>query len=257
MPEKAITHTIDFNKSEQYILSIRLSTDGFSFSVYNPIRDSIIHSCLKSVKQDISLLANLKDAFKGLDFLSYTYKQVNVVVVSRRFTLIPQELFDATQAETYFYYNYAANKNEIVLHNTLSKSGAVVLYGVDKSIYRFLSAQYAQPEFYASVTTWAESFAVKSRLGSAKKMYMCVYPSFMELYAYERGHLMLLNSYDYKTTTDCTYYLLYAWKQLAMNQQVDELCISGVKEESELVEEVRRFIQHISVVNPTNEFYKE
>ena len=27
---------IDFNKSEQYILSIRLSTDGFSFSIYHP-----------------------------------------------------------------------------------------------------------------------------------------------------------------------------------------------------------------------------
>lgn len=257
MPEKAITDTIDFNKSEQYILSIRLSTDGFSFSVYNPIRDCTIHSCLKSVKQDISLLANLKEAFRGLDFLSYAYKQVNVVIMSRRFTLIPQDLFDEAHAETCFYYNYSANKNEVVLHNVLSKSGAVVLYGIDKSIYRFLCAQYAQVAFYASVTTWAETFVAKSRIGSAKKMYMCVYPSFIELYAYERGHLMLLNSYDCKTATDRAYYLLYAWKQLAMNQQTDELCISGVSEGSALVEEVQRFVQHISIINPINEFYKE
>ena len=31
--------TTDFNKSEQYTLSIRLSTDGFSFSVFNPLGD--------------------------------------------------------------------------------------------------------------------------------------------------------------------------------------------------------------------------
>ena len=31
---------IDFTKSKQYTLSIRLSTDGFSFSIYNPIHDN-------------------------------------------------------------------------------------------------------------------------------------------------------------------------------------------------------------------------
>ena len=40
MPDRAIAETIDFGKSEQYTLSIRLSTDGFSFSIYNPIHDS-------------------------------------------------------------------------------------------------------------------------------------------------------------------------------------------------------------------------
>ncbi|WP_277112433.1 DUF3822 family protein, partial [Bacteroides stercorirosoris] len=29
--------TIDFSRSEQYTLSIRLSADGFSFSVFNPL----------------------------------------------------------------------------------------------------------------------------------------------------------------------------------------------------------------------------
>ncbi|WP_349832949.1 DUF3822 family protein, partial [Bacteroides fragilis] len=39
MPDRAIAETIDFGKSEQYTLSIRLSTDGFSFSVFNPLGD--------------------------------------------------------------------------------------------------------------------------------------------------------------------------------------------------------------------------
>ena len=34
-----MTERIDFTKSEQYTLSIRLSADGFSFSIYNPLTD--------------------------------------------------------------------------------------------------------------------------------------------------------------------------------------------------------------------------
>ncbi len=35
-----MTERIDFTKSEQYTLSIRLSADGFSFSIYNPLTDN-------------------------------------------------------------------------------------------------------------------------------------------------------------------------------------------------------------------------
>ena len=38
---------IDFTKSKQYTLSIRLSTDGFSFSIYNPIHDDQLANAVK------------------------------------------------------------------------------------------------------------------------------------------------------------------------------------------------------------------
>ena len=51
---------IDFTKSKQYTLSIRLSTDGFSFSIYNPIHDNSQSLFEKEVDTSLSLTANLK-----------------------------------------------------------------------------------------------------------------------------------------------------------------------------------------------------
>ena len=56
-----MTERIDFTKSEQYTLSIRLSADGFSFSIYNPLTD---HDCCfvpYQVNTGDSMTANLKE----------------------------------------------------------------------------------------------------------------------------------------------------------------------------------------------------
>ena len=246
MPEKA------------YTLSIRLSTDGFSFSIYNPIRDSFVLSKEYEIERKLSLTANVKQAFKELDFLSNSYKQVNVSLVSKRFTLLPIELFDEDQVKTCFYYNYPPKENETVLYNTLPKTNAVVLFGVNKSLYHFLLETHPQVQFYSSVTSLAEHFALKSRIGSDKKMYACLHGETMELYAYERGHLMLLNAYDCAHVSDRVYYLLYAWKQLQMDQLRDELCIvGGDSDRGQFVEELQRFVQHISIEDQIPEFNKK
>ena len=55
-----MTERIDFTKSEQYTLSIRLSADGFSFSIYNPLTDNdfrLLPNRLFRAKYSVSGLA--------------------------------------------------------------------------------------------------------------------------------------------------------------------------------------------------------
>ena len=70
---------IDFTKSKQYTLSIRLSTDGFSFSIYNPIHDNSLSTIEKETDTSLSLTANLKATFRESDFLNHSYKRVNIM----------------------------------------------------------------------------------------------------------------------------------------------------------------------------------
>jgi len=255
MPEKAIADKIDFTKSEQYILSIRLSTDGFSFSIYNPIRDCLVHSYQKNIDTGLSITANMKQAIKDLDFLSFTYKEVNVSLAGKRFTLIPSELFKEDQITTYFYYNFSTKENELVLYDTLPRNRVMILYGMEKSLYHLLLEQYPRMHCHSSITLLAEDLNIKSRSGSDKKMYAFLHHGLMVIYAYERGHLMLLNAYDCKNSADRVYYLLYAWKQLNMDQLVDELYIMGEEEDrNPFLDEMQRFIQHVFTLNRIPEY---
>ena len=162
---------IDFTKSKQYTLSIRLSTDGFSFSIYNPIHDDSLSIIEKEIDTSLSLTANLKAVFHESDFLNHPYKRVNIMMASKRFTIAPLDLFEEGQAELLFYHNHQKRENETVLYNILRKNNVAVIFGIDKSAQTFLNEQYPEARFYSQSTPFIDYFSVKSRLGNSKKMY--------------------------------------------------------------------------------------
>ena len=141
--------TTDFNKSEQYTLSIRLSTDGFSFSVFNPLGDGEFSYYDRAVDESFSLTANLKQTFRELAWLERPFRRVNVLMADKRFTFIPLEFFEDEQTEIIFYHNHPKRENETVQYNILHKNSTVVLFGMDKSACSFLREQYPDVKFIA------------------------------------------------------------------------------------------------------------
>ncbi len=241
----------DFTKSEQYTLSIRLSTDGFSFSVFNPLNDSHPQVEYYPVDKALSLTANLKQTFRTLEWLHHAFRRVNVLIADKRFTTMPLEFFEDEQAELLFYHNHLRRENETVLYNIPTGSNVVLLFGIDKSVHNFLSEQYPNAKFYTQASPLIEYFAVKSRLGNSRKVYAHLRHDAADIYAYERGHLLLANSFECHTTADRLYYLLYIWKQLELEQERDELHLTGeLHDKEELLPELRKFIRQVFVMNP-------
>lgn len=250
-PTYSMIETTDFSKSEQYTLSIRLSADGFSFSVFNPLTDGDLSFFEHKVDESLSLTANLKQTFREIEWLNHPYRRVNVLMADKRFTFIPLEFFEDEQAEVVFYHNHPQRENELVQYNILPKNNIVVLFGMDKSTCSFLREQYPDIKFYSQASPFIEFFATKSRLGNSRKMYAHLRKDAVDIYAYERGRLLLANSFACKETNDRLYYLLYIWKQLGMEQERDELHLTGeLSDKEQLLPELRKFIRQVFIMNP-------
>lgn len=241
----------DFSKSEQYTLSIRLSTDGFSFSVFNPMGDGELSFFDREVDEGLSLTANLKQTFREVEWLSRSYRRVNILMADKRFAFIPLEFFEDEQAEIVFYHNHPKRENELVQYNILHKNNIVVLFGMDKSACTFMREQYPDAKFYSQASSFIEFFSMKSRLGNCRKMYVHLRKDAIDVYGYERGRLLLANSFACKETADRIYYLLYIWKQLGFEQERDELHLTGALHDKEqLLPELRKFIRQVFIMNP-------
>lgn len=254
MPEETITK-IDFSKSEQYTLSIRLSTDGFSFSIYNPILDHSINYLHYPVNADLPIAVNVKEMLSESDVFHHTYKKVNVLLVNKRFTLIPFELFEDEEGESFFYYNHPKQENEVILYNILRKGNIAIAFGMDKSVYQQLDRQYPDARFYSQASPLIEHFAGKCRLGNSKKMYAHLSPNSLDLFCYDRGRLLLANSFSCQQNEDRIYYLLYIWKQLGYNQERDELHLVGIIDDKEaLIQKLKTFLKQVFIINPKAEF---
>lgn len=242
---------MDFSKSEQYTLSIRLSTDGFSFSIFNPLADGAPSLYEREVDDSLSLTANLKQTIREVEWLSAPFRRVNVLMANKRFTFIPLEFFEDEQTETIFYHNHPKQENELVQYNILHKNNIVVLFGMDKSANSLLREQYANIRFYAQASPFIEYFAAKSRLGNSRKMYVHLRKEAIDVYTYERGRLTFANAFACKEANDRIYYILYLWKQLGMEQERDELHFTGDLSDKELLlPELRKFIRQVFIINP-------
>ena len=122
------------------------------------------------------------------------------------------------------------------------------LYGASLA---WAADQYPDVKFYSQASPFIEFFSSKSRLGNNRKMYAHLRKDAVDVYGYERGRLLLANSFECRSTPDRVYYLLYTWKQLGFEQERDELHLTGDLNDKELLlPELRKFIRQVFIMNP-------
>lgn len=247
--------TFDFSKSAQYTLSIRLSTDGFSFSIYNQLNGSDFFFRSYPVNTQRSMAANVKAFLAETEGLDLPYRQTNILVHSARYTPVPLELFEDEQMEALFYQNLPRQNNEIVLCNVLGKSNLVILFSIDKLTHLFLSEHFPKARFFASVSPQLEGLAVKSQLGNSRKLYAHLHPDSTDVFCFERGRLLLANTYATATTDDRSYYLLNVWQQLGFDAENDELQLTGrIGQRDELTTLLKKYIRKVFIIQPQADF---
>ena len=247
---------IDFTKSNQYTLSIRLSTDGFSFSVYNPLEECDFYFRTYSVNTQQSMAANVKAFLAQTDELKYTYRQINILIHTVRYTSVPLELFEDEQMETIYYQNFRKQNNEIVLCNVLGKSNVVVLFSIDKLTHLFLAEQFPNARFFSTISPQIEYLTSRSKLGNNNKLYANIHANSMDVLALDKGKLQLVHSYAVNNAGDCAYYLLNIWKQLTYDQEHDELHLTGdnIVYRQQLSEQLKQYLRRIFIINPQADF---
>jgi hypothetical protein len=249
MPERAIS---DFNQSEQLILSIRLGTDGFSFAIHSPSNKQPEVFLHKETVSSLSCIAHLKQLFAELDFLNRPYKQIRILLVSPRFTIVPLALFDKKHIEPVFGYNYLRTENETILYNILKENNIVLLFGMDKNVHQYLVERYPQANFYSHITPLIENFlgfGDGAERDSFKKMYIALHKQSIDICCFEYKRPVFINSFEYQHLDDCIYYILHIWKQLDLNQETTNLYFTGTMPDKErLLKELKRYISHVYAI---------
>ena len=239
----------DFSKSEQYTLSIRLSADGFSFSVHSSTEKENFHVDTYPINASYSLTANIKGMIAATDALKYPYKQINILIDTPRYTPIPFELFEDEQAEELFYHNFPQDNHETVLCNILGKSNVALLFGMDKYAHQLLCEHFPQARIFACASPLTEYFAQKSREDQCKKLYVHFRKSTMEVFAFDRSKLLIINTFSSLQPSDQVYYLLYIWLQLGFSQEKDQLWLTGNLDRKEgLLAELNKFLRQVNIL---------
>jgi hypothetical protein len=243
---------IDLKKSEQYILSIRLSADGFSFSIHHPQNEDVSYTSY-AVNSSYSMTANVKKMLATMEELGHSYQAVNILIDTPRFTLVPFDLFEDEQTEEFFHLNFPKKENETILCNILGKNNVALLFGVDKHTHQLLAEQFPNARIFACISPLLEYFHTRSREHDTKNLYAHFHGNRMEVFAFEKGKLLLTNTFPCKHTPDKVYYMLYIWQQLGFSQEKDQIYLSGgTNIGKDLPTELSKFLRQVTLLPTEN-----
>jgi hypothetical protein len=202
------------------------------------------------------LTANLKDALMHEPMLQQNYQRVNVLITTPHFTTVPVATFKKEDVHAVYQFTFPKDKPQHVSYNVLRRSGIAIVFGLERSIYQLLLDDFPRARFYASASTLIEFFSEKSLFGPGKKMFVYLHEKEITIYAFEQGRMLFVNNFDCTSVADMQYYTLNVWKELGFDQVDDALFVVGDTEKRavELSEKTKYFLQHVSVIDRSEDF---
>lgn len=252
-----VVNTTLYDKSQ--ILSIRLSADGFSFSILDPSgKQSFLYTSVP-VDPSISLTANIKQTLAGNDLLcGKSYARVNVLLDTSNWSVVPLEIFEDEQAEIWHRHCHQATSGEKVLYNILDRSNAVIVFAMEQVAWQLVQEIWSGAYVYASITPVINHLALKKKSSipvANRKTYIHQGRRSVDVVVFDHNMPLVLNTFPCKSVADSCYYVLNLWKQLELSQELDELYLIGTAAANEeLAVALRPYIKTITVVNPMAEF---
>lgn len=222
-----LPESIDLEHSEKYILSIRIKSNGFMFSITDP--ENVKNFCLRETtfSSEDNLLSNVQRIIFELNFLTQEFKQTNVVFVSKDYDLVPASYFDKKEAKDLYNYTHF-DKVDYTMSGLIDSQDAVVGYRVDKDMVDFLSRSLFTPNYFHHSNLLINWIDKKTKfLKSKSKMFVSFHENVMDVFCFSESKLIHSLSYENENPANQVYFLLKLWEQCGFDQQENILYILG------------------------------
>ena len=214
------------------------------------------------VKSGISMAANLREALKSAGLKQMGIIKV-LVLVDAPILLTPVELFEEQNMAEMYNHSFPRKEQEQVLYNVLPDLNAVAVFAVSKDLHTVLDDNFADLSIVAALSPVWRHLHRRSFTGARNKLYGFFHEHRLDVFSFQQNRFKFYNQFEAARAHDALYFLLYVWKQLLLSTEHDELHLVGdlfaaessvQNEQQWLVDELRRYLQNVYVINPSAEF---
>ncbi len=243
------------------IITIRIGRGTLSFSIVNA--EGKVEFEPYTIKSGISMAANLREAFKTSDFLEDLPKKARIFVDSD-VLMEPINLFEEEEAETLFSHAFPSRENEVVFYQVLPDLHAVAISSINKDLRLVLEDHFEEVTLLAAMSPVWHHMHQRSFTGNHRKLFGYFHEHRLEVFTFQQNRFKFFNSFDIRQQKDAVFFVLYIWKQLLLDARNDELHLVGnsffdpsataTEEREELLQELRRFLAKIYIINPVADF---
>ena len=223
-------------------LSIRIFSDGFSFST--PQRTKEVKA-----KTGQSLLQALEQAFTEQALLRPDYDEVNVYA-DYPSTRIPLDEFRSEEAQALYRLTFG-NDSLVGMkmhYEMLPALETIEVFVINAEIEALILKYYPHATLHCYFGQLMNRMLAydKRQNNDVARLYAHSNGRQLFVFNYKGGRLQFANSFEVDNLSNQTYFLLYAWKQLGLQQRKDECVIIGKDKAFEA--ELKRYLKNVVCV---------
>ncbi len=220
----------DISITTSYFLSIRISPDGLSFCILDPVVNTyIFFDHYSHESKDVNWSQTLH-ILESNQYLQLPYKKVFCLIESTDSTLIPTSLFDKEKYESiYDLVHQTSVLPSKLLYHKIRMADAYNLFKVPYKLYANLKAKYTSISFFHQHSPFIESCLISGQnLNKKSIIHISLNENFFDIVVVKSRYLALCNSFKIKSEKDFIYFLLYTFEQLKLCSQETIVTLYGI-----------------------------
>ncbi len=248
-----IDETFDINNTENYELSIQFFLNGFSFCIFDKIRQKFI---LLERNNNFTNTNDIFNLISNNNYFKQKYSNIKIIVESAKSTLLPEGLFSDANVKKIYNFNFDDINNKTVFYNKLKAAQAYNIFTIDNVLLEKINNVFYKYNIYNQLSPYIESNLnfYKNKLQQPIVFINSSY-DFFDILVIQNNKLILSNSYKYKTIEDFVFYVMYIYDQLNLNAEKIETKISGIIDvKTELYKLLKKYIKKISIPKRYKDF---
>lgn len=195
------------HKSDNYILTVHLGVNGFSFNIYDSQQKSHIylkHVTLPSTGE-MPWINHVKAFVLGEELLLQTYKKIVIFIDSPDYTLVPETLFDSTKAREILSFNRHIEDHVKIFHSSIPAQKLQLIYSLDTNLCDFLSQHFKNSSLLHPIESLLH---IMQGLGKELNPWLInFHPEGFDCLIFDSGQLHTANYFDASTAEDISFFL--------------------------------------------------
>jgi hypothetical protein len=247
--------TLDINATENYELSVQVSSDGFYFCLLDAIRNKFV--LLRAFEPDENKYFNsdkINELLGKDDFLTKHFKKVNIIMPSSKFTIIPAPLFDPGKKDEYFTFNHIKEDGNLIIANKITGPDVFLVFSVSKPVKDLMDSYYPGVHPFHHIKPLFHHISHSRKSVNGNYIHIHVEREFFNLIIFNHSLLKFCNSFNYRNISDILYFVLNVFKNLDIKQE-ETIYFSGMTEKyDDLTSSFAIYIRNIKFAGPSGNF---
>ena len=211
-------------------LAIQVSLNGLAFATFDTLTNKAT-MLQKVALGKVNLTTKTEDlfaeAFQKHPELTASYDEVVVIHSNNLSTFVPTALFDEEYLGSYLQFNTKVFETDFFAYDELGNYEMNNVYIPYVNLNNYFIDQFGTFDYKHANTILVKKLLDISKNNEERQMFVHVSDTHFEIVVIQNQKLQLYNTFEYKTTEDFIYYILFTAEQLHLNPESFKLELLG------------------------------